>query len=79
MAGGGEIIIKSYDTIFDPEPGKNSVLFETNDITGNLETISLPPLSGKSRTGARTPPTLHHSGTNKFIFARFQLNLSHKY
>ena len=79
MAGGGGIYIKSYDTTFDSEPSKNSVLFETDDITGNLETFSLPPLSGKSRTGARTPPTLHHSETNQENIRALSIYLSHKY
>ena len=78
MAGGGGIYIKSYDTTFDLEPGKNSVLFETNDITGNLETFSTPPLSGKSRTGAWTPPTLHHSRTNQINIRALSIDLSHK-
>ena len=50
MAGGGGIYIKSYDTTFDENPGKNSVLFTTDDIQGRSVTYSLPPLSGKSRT-----------------------------
>ena len=79
MAGGGEISIKSYDTTFDGESGKNSILFKTDAITGSLETFSAPPLSGKSRTGAWTPPTLHHSETNKDTIRALSISLSHKY
>ena len=47
MAGGGMLNIAAQDNAFDGAAASNTLSFETDDLTGQYMTFSLPRLSGK--------------------------------